>query len=136
MMTPPDRIALSDETRRLLDAANFATLATLNPDGSPQTSVVWIKRAEDHVLLSTTSTRRKARNLARDPRMSLSIFDLQNPYRSVEIAGTADLVEDPSRSLPKELSQKYLGEDPPAEPPDVVRLIVRVTPHRIVEFTP
>jgi PPOX class probable F420-dependent enzyme len=86
-------------------------------------------------LFSTTSTRRKARNLARDPRVSLSIFDLENPYHSVEIRGTAELIADLDRTLPRELSRKYLGEDPPGEPPGVVRLIVRVTPQKVVEFS-
>jgi PPOX class probable F420-dependent enzyme len=75
-------VTFNDQTRALLDAKNFATVATLSPDGSPQTSVVWIKHDGDRVLFSTTAARRKARNLARDPRVPVSIFDLENPYRS------------------------------------------------------
>jgi PPOX class probable F420-dependent enzyme len=131
-----DAISFSKKTQKLLDAPNFATVATLNPDGSPQTSVVWIKGDSDQVLFSTTTSRRKARNLVRDPRISLSIFDLENPYYSVEIRGTAELIEDPDRTLSQELSQKYLSQDPPPEPSDVIRLIVRVTPHKILEFSP
>jgi PPOX class probable F420-dependent enzyme len=89
----------------------------------------------DAVVFSTTTARRKARNLACDPRISVSIFDLGNPYHSVEIRGTAELIEDSERALPKTLSQKYLGQDPPAEPATVERLIVRVTPEKIVEFS-
>ena len=124
----------SEETRRVLDGRNFATVATTNPDGGPQSSVVWIHRDGDAVLFSTTSDRRKARNLARDSRISLSIFDLENPYHSIEIRGTADLIEDRERALSKLLSHKYLGQDPPDDPPGVVRLVVRVTPAKIVEF--
>ena len=124
-----------EATRDLLDGRNFAAVATVNPDGGPQTSVVWILREGDTVAFSTTAGRRKARNLARDPRISVSVFDTGNPYHSVEIRGTAELVEDTGKSLPKALSRKYLGEDPPPEPDEVVRLIVRVTPDKVNIFS-
>jgi len=127
--------AFDEATRDLLDGRNFATVATLNPDGGPQTSVVWILREGGTVAFSTTAGRRKARNLARDPRVSVSVFDTGNPYHSVEIRGTAELVEDTGKSLPKALSRKYLGEDPPPEPGEVVRLIVRVTPDKVNVFS-
>lgn len=127
--------AFDEATRDLLDGKNFATVATVNPDGGPQTSVVWILREGDTVAFSTTAGRRKARNLARDPRISVSVFETTNPYHSVEIRGTAELAEDTGRSLPKALSRKYLGEDPPPEPDDVVRLIVRVIPDKINIFS-
>ena len=127
--------AFDEATRDLLDGRNFATVATVNPDGGPQTSVVWILREGDTVAFSTTAGRRKARNLARDPRISVSVFDTANPYHSVEIRGTAELAEDTGKSLPKALSRKYLGEDPPPEPDEVVRLIVRVTPDKVNIFS-
>jgi PPOX class probable F420-dependent enzyme len=125
---------LDEPTRKLLDGRNFATIATLNPDGSPQTSVVWVKRDGDTILFSTTAARRKARNLKRDPRISLSIFDAANPYHYAEIRGTAELVDDPGKTLPKELSHKYLNTDPPPEPAERLRVIVRVTPNKLVSF--
>lgn len=128
-------VTFDDTTRALLDDKNFATIATLNPDGSPQTSVVWIMRDGDTVVFSSTATRQKTRNVAADPRVSLTVFDAANPYRSVEIRGTAELVEDRDKDLPKRLSHKYLGEPPPAEPDDVVRLIVRITPHKVNGFS-
>jgi PPOX class probable F420-dependent enzyme len=124
-----------EATRQLLDGKNFATVATLNPDGGPQTSVVWILREGDTVVFSTTAGRHKARNLARDPRVSVAVFETANPYHSVEIRGTAELAEDTGKSLPKALSRKYLGEDPPPEPDEVVRLIVRVTPDKVNTFS-
>jgi PPOX class probable F420-dependent enzyme len=72
-------VRFDEATRRLLDGRNFATVATLNPDGWPQSSVVWVLRSGDTVLFSTTKGRQKARNLARDPRVSVSIFDIENP---------------------------------------------------------
>lgn len=121
--------------KRLLDGKNFATIATLNADGSPQTSLVWVQRDGDTVLFSKTTARLKARNIARDPRVSISIFATENPYRMVEIRGTADLTEDSGRTVQRAISHKYMGQDPPAEPAEVVRVVVRVTPEKIVEFS-
>ncbi|CRK56280.1 pyridoxamine 5'-phosphate oxidase-related,FMN-binding protein [Alloactinosynnema sp. L-07] len=124
-----------DDTRRLLDGRNFATVATLSRDGSPQTSVVWILRDEDTVLFSSTATRQKVKNLIRDPRISLTVFDAANPYQSVDIRGTVELIDDPEKELPLKLSHKYLGQDPMPESNDLLRLIVRVTPSKITGFS-
>ena len=125
-------VTFDEVARELLDGRNVATVATLNPDGAPQTSVVWIARDADTVSFSAIATRQKVRNLVRDPRISLTVFDAANPYRSVEIRGTAEVVEDPHKSLSKVVSHKYLGEDPPPEPDDVLRVIVRVTPQKVI----
>jgi PPOX class probable F420-dependent enzyme len=90
----------------------------------------------DTLMFSTTAGRQKAKNLAADPRVSVSVFDLANPYESVEIRGVAELVVDEDKRLPRELSHKYLGEDPPKPEPGEVRLIVRVIPERVVRFAP
>jgi PPOX class probable F420-dependent enzyme len=128
-------VVLDDVTRELLDGKNFATVATVNPDGGPQASVVWILRDGDTVLFSAISTRRKVLNLVRDPRISLTVFDTANPYRSVEIRGTAELTGDPGKSLPAALSRKYLGQDPPPEPDELTRVIVRVIPQKVNAFS-
>jgi PPOX class probable F420-dependent enzyme len=128
-------MSLDETARRILDGKNFATVATVRPDGSPQSSVVWVKREDDTVLFSTTAGRQKTRNLTKDPRVSISIFDIENPYMSVEIRGTAELIVDEDKRLPRELSHKYLGEDPPREEPDEIRLIVRVTPQKVIRFS-
>jgi len=125
---------LDDSVRALLDGKNFASVATLGPDGAPQNSVVWIKREGDTVLFSSLQDRQKVRNLRHDPRVSLSVFDLANPYASAEIRGTAEILPDPDKRLPRELSHKYLGVDPPGERDDQVRVIVRVVPLKIVGF--
>lgn len=128
-------ISFDEGTRELLDGKNFATVATLNPDGAPHTSVIWIGRDGDSVVFSTLAGRLKARNLARDPRISLSVFDIANPYRTVDIRGTAELIADPEKSLSRELSHKYVGTDPPNESDEEKRLIVRVTPQKISGFS-
>lgn len=126
---------LDEPVRRIFDSRNFATVATLRPDGSPQTSVVWIGRDGDTLLFSTTAGRQKVRNLTADPRVSVSIFDMANPYDSVEVRGTAELSADEDRRLPYELSHKYLGMDPPKDEPGEDRLIVRVIPDRVIRFS-
>jgi PPOX class probable F420-dependent enzyme len=127
--------SFDDSVRTLLDGKNFASVATLGPGGAPQNSVVWIKREGDTVLFSSTEGRQKVRNLRRDPRVSLSVFDLADPYTSVEIRGTAEIVPDEGKRLPYELSHKYLGVDPPAEKDDEVRVIIRVLPERVIGFS-
>ncbi len=118
----------------MLDGRNFAVVATMNEDGSPHTSVIWVDRDGDTLVFTTTAQRRKGRNLARDPRVSVTVLDSQNPYRTIDIAGTAELVPDPDKELPARLSRKYVGELPPPEPSEVQRWIVRVIPDRITAF--
>jgi PPOX class probable F420-dependent enzyme len=127
--------SLSDAVRELIDGRNFATVATLGPDGQPHSSVVWIDRDGDALVFTVTADKQKARNLARDPRVSVTVFDGENPYHSVEIRGTAELIEDPDRTLPERMSQKYLGESPPPEPAHRVRLVARITPSKVNEFS-
>ena len=68
-------ISLSEEALRLVDGRNYAVLATVNPDGSPQTSVVWIGRDGADLLFSTVAGRVKHRNMLRDPRVSVTVID-------------------------------------------------------------
>jgi PPOX class probable F420-dependent enzyme len=128
-------VTFDDSVRALLDGRNFASVATLGPDGAPHNSVVWIRREGDTVLFSSTDGRQKVRNLRRDPRVSLTVFDLANPYHSAEIRGTAEILPDEAKRLPYELSHKYLGIDPPAEKDDEVRVIIRLVPRRVVAFS-
>lgn len=128
-------VSLNDEARSLLDGKNFAVVSTLLPDGSPQTSVIWVKREADAVLFTTTNRRQKSRNIARDARVSLTVIDAVNPYHSVEIRGLAELIPDPERRLSFELTHKYLGVDPPADRPGEDRYIVRLVPERIIAFS-
>ncbi|HEY7137503.1 MAG TPA: PPOX class F420-dependent oxidoreductase, partial [Acidimicrobiia bacterium] len=78
---------LDDRVRAMLDSRSFAVLATLNADGSPQTSVIWVGRDDDVVLFTTHSKRQKTRNLRRDPRASLTVFAADDPYQTANIHG-------------------------------------------------
>src|SRR5207249_10716752 len=75
-------IPLSDEIKALLDAPNFAHLATLMPDGSPQSVPIWVGREGDRILICTGEGSLKAKNTRRDPRVSLAIVDSHAPYKA------------------------------------------------------
>jgi PPOX class probable F420-dependent enzyme len=129
--------ALSDDLKHLLDDNPvFATVATIQPDGSPQLSVVWIKRDGDDVVISTTIGRRKETNLRRDPRVTVMINPCNAPYTYAEIRGTATLTTEGGRELINELSRKYTGKDyadfNPASKDDADRVVVRITPRKVV----
>ncbi len=119
-------IALNDEIHRLLDERHFAVLATLNPDGGPQTSAMWVARDGDDVLMSTTEGRRKHRNLVREPRASVTILDADDPYNYVELRGRVTISVDEGRAFDTGLSWKYDGRDPDPDRPGTVRLILRM----------
>lgn len=127
-------MALDEAARKLIDGKNFATVATINPDGAPQTSVVWVALDDGAVVFSATRDRRKVRNLVRDPRISVNVYAPDNPYSYVEIRGTAEIIDDPERALPVRLAHKYTGGDWHTEPAEVQRVIVRVEPEKVVRF--
>ena len=128
-------MVLDDRVKGLLDGRPFAVLATLNPDGTPQTSVIWVARDGDVLVFTTHDQRRKARNLLRDPRASVTVFAADDPYRTADIRGTVELVDDPDRRLSAELTRRYLDQDPPPDPPGSRRLIGRLTPEHVTGFS-
>lgn len=119
--------------RDLLDGTNFASVATVLPDGSPQSSIVWIKRDGDDILFSTIRGRRKTANLAADPRVSVLVTDAADGYRYAEIRGRAEITDDPAAALIEELAVKYTGESF-GERPGEQRVIVRVRPEHVVAY--
>src|SRR5258708_39113062 len=84
-------IAFSEPTLRLLDGRNYAVLATVNPDGSPQTSVVWVGRDGAELLFSTVEGRVKHRNMLRDPRGSITVIDSSDLENSVRVRGRVSM---------------------------------------------
>src|SRR5260370_16635658 len=77
--------ALSPEAKKLIDRPNFAHLATLMPDGTPQSTPVWLGREGEHLVICTSDGSLKARNTRRDPRLALSLVDFDNPYAEGQI---------------------------------------------------
>ena len=127
-------IALSEATLKLLDGRNYAVLATLNPDGSPQTSVLWVGRDGTDLLFSTVEGRVKHRNMVRDPRVSVAVIDSADPENYVELRGRVTLSPDVGRQLDTRLSWKYDGKEPAEDRPGAVRVVVRVTIERVTGY--
>ncbi|WP_327253968.1 PPOX class F420-dependent oxidoreductase [Streptomyces sp. NBC_01244] len=129
-------LLLNDTVRKLLDAPHPAVLSTLNPDGSPQSSVVWVTRDGEEILISTERGRRKERNIVRDARIGLTVFDLANPFLYAEIRGTATVTEDTGRAVAVRIAEEYEGPGAGrayAEAPDEnVRVVLRVTPAKVL----
>lgn len=105
-------MTLSATAQRLLDEPNIAVVATLMPDGSPQTSAVWVARDGEAVVFATTDTLKLA-NARRDPRVSVTVYDRDDPYLELNIRGTVTSVDsDRGTALIDELSQLYYGKTP------------------------
>ncbi|MEW1638974.1 PPOX class F420-dependent oxidoreductase [Streptomyces sp. NPDC093801] len=129
--------ALSEDLKKIVDDTPvFASVATIQPDGSPQVSVTWLARDGDDLLVSTTVGRRKEKNLRRDPRVTVLINPHNAPYTYAEIRGTAELSTEGGQELIDQLSRKYTGKDyadfNPAAADDNTRVVVRITPRKVV----
>ncbi|MFF4443960.1 PPOX class F420-dependent oxidoreductase [Streptomyces sp. NPDC001502] len=129
--------ALSDDLKKLIDDNPvFATVATIQPDGSPQLSITWLTRDGDDLLVSTTVGRRKEKNLRADPRITVMINPADAPYTYAEVRGSAALTTEGGQELINALSRKYTGKEyadfNPASKDDAERVVVRVTPRKVV----
>ncbi|ASO18889.1 PPOX class probable F420-dependent enzyme [Actinoalloteichus hoggarensis] len=125
--------------RRLLDTPVFGIVATIQPDGTPQQSVVWIGRDGDDVLFYLAAGSRKEKNLRRDPRVSVLVNPVDAPYTYAVIQGTATFEPDRALALRDELTAKYVGishAEHIARTPEAAYAgevtAVRVTPNRIL----
>jgi PPOX class probable F420-dependent enzyme len=126
-------IALPDELKSVIDGKNFAHLTTLDPDGAPQASAMWVMRDGDQIVFNTAEGRRKWRNMKNDPRVAVSISPADRPYENWSIQGnvvelrTADGV-----AVIDQLAHKYLGREKyPWLTPDMVRVTVVVEVDRV-----
>jgi len=124
---------LSERDRRIIDAPNFASVATLMPDGSPQVSTIWIDRDGDDILFNTAEGRVKAENLRRDGRVAISVFDQGDHDEQVIVRGrVVDLTTEGADAHIDFLAEKYLGaETYPFRDPSEQRVIVRVRPEHV-----
>jgi PPOX class probable F420-dependent enzyme len=102
---------MPDDVRAMLREPIFFHVATTNPDGSPQLSVVWADLDGDLIRFSTAEGRAKPRNLRRDPRIALSFTAPDNDYRNIVIYGRAIEIEQRGMGLIDHMARKYLGSD-------------------------
>ena len=123
---------LSNETKQLLDGPNFVHLATLMPDGSPQSVPVWAGREGDRIVICTGEASLKARNTARDPRVAISMVDFHNPYSELQIRGrVVERRPDTDFKLLDPISIKYTGKPFPMRAPEGrIALIIEVDKER------
>lgn len=103
--------SIPDDIRALLSEPIFFHVATINPDGSPQVSVVWGGIDGDLFVFSTAEGRAKARNLRNDPRIAISFTPPDQPYRNVVINGRAVTIENRGMGLIDEMARKYTEAD-------------------------
>jgi PPOX class probable F420-dependent enzyme len=102
---------LDADIRRLLDAPNFASLATLMPDGTPKVEPIWIGREGDSILIATDSRGIKGKNIALDNRVALSVTDFDNPYEQALIRGrVVEVRDDNDLRVLDSLSYQYLNQ--------------------------
>jgi PPOX class probable F420-dependent enzyme len=120
-------MALSQDVRKLIDGPNFAHLATLMHDGAPQSAPVWVLREGDRILVGTGEGSLKARNARRDPRVALSIVDVEDPYTEAQLRGrVVEFRPDPSYATKDVTARKYTGKEFPWRYPGSVTLVIEV----------
>lgn len=128
---------LTDEVREALTAGRLGHLVTVNPDGSPQASVVWVGIEDDEIVVGHLMQGRKVRNIARDPRVALTVeAEGANPVGMTNylvVQGTARLTEGGAPELLQRLAEVYVGPGvkfPPFDDPPPGN-VIRITPTRI-----
>jgi len=129
-------ISLSSEAKKLVDRPNFAHLSTLLPDGSPQSTPVWIGREGERLVICTSDGSLKGRNTQRDPRVALSIVDFDSPYEEVQIRGrVVERRPDPELKTLDAISHKYIGKPFPMRGNEGrVALIIEVQKERYTKL--
>lgn len=103
--------AIPDDIRAMLSEPIFFHLATINPDGSPQVSVVWAGLDGDLLKFSTAEGRTKPRNLRNDPRIAISFTAPDNPYRNIVLNGRAVEIDQLGMDLIDRMARKYTESD-------------------------
>ena len=126
-------IAIPESHKDILLGKNFAHIATLMPDGSPQVTPVWIDFDGEYVVFNTADGRQKARNLDRDGRVAISVHDQANPYRYLQIRGVvASKTTDGADAHIDAMAKKYLGQETyPMRSAAEQRVIYRVRPEHV-----
>lgn len=123
---------LEPAVKALAEGPNFAVFTTLLSDGQPMSHVMWVACDDDHVLINTEVHRAKFRNVERDPRVTVTIIDRENPYRFAEVRGdVVETIRGPeARASIDELSRKYGGRPYPDDAIQTERVILKIAPRR------
>ena len=119
---------MSPETQSLLRRPNFAHLATIRPDGSPKLDPIWIDLIDEKtVVMATGRTSLKTQNILNDPRVALSVIDMDNPYEETQLRGIAEVEPDPDMATMDRISHKYTSQPFPMRDNIENRVVLRVT---------
>lgn len=122
-------VEIPQRVRELLERPVLVNLATTRPDGAPQVNPMWFVWDGEFIWFTHTNYRQKYKNIAHEPRVSISIIDPDNMYGYVEIRGIVDHVDaDPEAKLYQRLSERYDGTaETPADAAQRVAIAVRPT---------
>jgi len=125
---------LTEGAIKLIDGKNFAYLATLLPDGSPHVTPMWVDHEGDMLLMNTAIGRIKQKNITRDPRVSITIVDSNNPYDRTIIHGrVVNQTEQGADAHIDKLAKKYTGANKYQKTsPNEKRIIIKIEPLQIL----
>lgn len=120
-------ITIPDKIKHILDGRNFAHLATVLNDGSPHSVPVWIGREGDRVIVCTDEKSVKAKNTQRDPRVAISIVDLEDPYSEAQLRGrVVECRRDTDFRYIDAVSRKYVGKAWPYREESPIALVIEI----------
>jgi len=129
---------ITPEIEKLLKGKNFASIATLMKNGSPQVSITWIDYDGTNILVNTAEGRLKTNNAWRDSRVAIAVSEEGNPYNSVSIRGKViEYDYDEADEHIDKLAKQYFGLDKyPRQSPDEKRIILKIKPERVFHMQP
>lgn len=122
-------VSFPDKYRDLFQKKAFAAFTTLMPDGTPQTTPVWVDYSGDEIVVNSAVGRQKDKNVRRDPRVALAIVDPDNPYRYVEVRGRVrEITQNGAEDHIDAMARKYLGKDKyPYRQPGEQRVLYKIS---------
>jgi PPOX class probable F420-dependent enzyme len=126
-------MTIDADLKSLATGKNFAAMTTLMADGTPQTQLMWVHADDDHVLINTEVHRQKFKNAQRDARITVTVFNAENPYQYVEarghLAGTVG--GQAARDDIDALAKKYMGVDSYPNPIESERVILQIAVDKV-----
>jgi len=130
---------ISEPAAKIIKKGTFAFLGTVMKDGSPHVTPTWIDMEDNNtILVNTAEGRIKQKNISRDPRVSISMVDDENPYSMVTIKGR--VIEQTTKGVDghiDKLARKYLSTDTyPGHSTQIKRIILKIKPERVFYLPP
>ena len=126
-------MTIDADLHALATGKNFAALTTLMADGQPQTQIMWVHADDDHLLINTEVHRQKFKNTERDPRVTVTVMDAENPYRYVEARGrvVGTVGGQAARDDIDALAKKYMGVDDYPNPIQSERVVLQISVDKV-----